>query len=211
MNLNGFMKDFTQMLNNIQPIEINGLTTFITQSVVSDKAVEQAIAAMQVLRPREGKTGTGIDKSKKDSLDLTLPPNHCMLIQNEILEIGAQYVEYYNLHGIVPPLAVTEHFNVQKYPLKGAFHRIHADRGYGPHEHSLRELVWMTYLNDVHTGGETEFMFYKLKIKPQRGLTLLWPAGWTHLHRGLPSATTEKMIITGWLTPIPIETPLESR
>lgn len=206
MNMHGFMKDFTQMPVNIHPIELNSQTTFITQSIVSEKSVQQAIDVFKVLRPREGVTGTGVDKSKKDSLDLSLPPNHCMYIQDEILEIGKNYVEYYDLNGIVPPMAVVEHFNIQQYPLKGGFHRKHADRAYGTGvADSFRELVWMTYLNDVHTGGETEFMFYRLKIKPQRGLTLMWPAGWTHLHRGLPSPTTEKMIITGWLTPIPSE------
>ena len=59
----------------------------------------------------------------------------------------------------------------------------------------------MTYLNDVYDGGETEFMFYNLKIKPRKGLTLIWPAGWTHMHRGLPSEKSEKMIVTGWFSP----------
>ena len=57
----------------------------------------------------------------------------------------------------------------------------------------------MTYLNDVDDGGETEFYYQKLKVKPRKGLTLIWPADWTHTHRGLSSPTQEKYIITGWL------------
>ena len=56
----------------------------------------------------------------------------------------------------------------------------------------------MTYLNDVTDGGETEFMYQKLKIKPKKGLTLIWPADWTHTHRGIPSMTQVKYIATGW-------------
>lgn len=199
--MSGFIEDFIQM--NLHPIEYQGLTTFITQSKVSDLAVEQAIQTFKTLRPRPGTTGTGVDKTKKDSLDISLPPNHCLLLQDEIMQIVSDYFAYYNLESFVPELAMIEHMNIQKYPLKGAYHLIHADRGYED-RNAFRELVWMTFLNDVHTGGETEFMFYKLKIKPEKGLTLVWPAGWTHLHRGLPSPTTEKMIATGWFTPLTV-------
>ena len=56
----------------------------------------------------------------------------------------------------------------------------------------------MTYLNDIEDGGETEFFYQKLKVKPQKGLTLIWPVDWTHTHRGVPSMTEEKIIATGW-------------
>jgi hypothetical protein len=42
----------------------------------------------------------------------------------------------------------------------------------------------MTYLNDVTDGGETGFFYQDVKIKPQKGLTLIWPAIWTHTHKG---------------------------
>ena len=56
----------------------------------------------------------------------------------------------------------------------------------------------MFYLNDVEDEGETEFYYQKLKVKPKKGLTLIWPADWTHTHRGIPSKTQEKYIATGW-------------
>jgi hypothetical protein len=57
----------------------------------------------------------------------------------------------------------------------------------------------MTYLNDLTDGGETEFHYQQVKVKPEKGLTLIWPADWTHTHRGIPSETQEKYIVTGWL------------
>ena len=56
----------------------------------------------------------------------------------------------------------------------------------------------MTYLNDVADRGETEWYYQKLKIKPKKGLTVLWPTDWTYTHRGIPSPSQLKYIITGW-------------
>ena len=56
----------------------------------------------------------------------------------------------------------------------------------------------MTYLNDVTDCGETEWYYQKLKIKPKKGLTVLWPTDWTYTHRGIASPSQLKYIITGW-------------
>ena len=56
----------------------------------------------------------------------------------------------------------------------------------------------MTYLNDVNKGGETEFYYQKLKIKPEKGLTLIWSADWTFTHKGHTTLDEDKYIITGW-------------
>ena len=58
----------------------------------------------------------------------------------------------------------------------------------------------MTYLNDVNDAGETEFLHQNIKIKPEKGLTIIWGADWTFTHRGIPSPTEEKTIVTGWLS-----------
>ena len=58
----------------------------------------------------------------------------------------------------------------------------------------------MTYLNDVTDKGYTEFWHQDLRFEPKKGLTLIWPADWTYTHRGVPSTTQEKYIITGWLS-----------
>lgn len=55
----------------------------------------------------------------------------------------------------------------------------------------------MTYLNDIEEGGETEFYWQNIKMKPKKGLTVLWPSDFTHRHRGLP-CDVEKWITTGW-------------
>ena len=57
----------------------------------------------------------------------------------------------------------------------------------------------MTYLNDVKKGGETEWYYQNLKIKPEKGLTVIWPSEWTHAHQGQIITKGSKYIITGWL------------
>ena len=57
----------------------------------------------------------------------------------------------------------------------------------------------MTYLNTVENAG-TEFKYQKLKTNAVKGKTVIWPATWTHTHKGIVSDKKEKIIITGWFS-----------
>jgi hypothetical protein len=57
----------------------------------------------------------------------------------------------------------------------------------------------MIYLNDVEDGG-TEFMKQKHTEKAEAGKLIIWPADWTHAHRGEVSTTKTKYILTGWFS-----------
>ena len=59
-------------------------------------------------------------------------------------------------------------------------------------------LAWMIYLNDVTDGGYTEFPCQDKKIQPRAGDALVWPAFFTHAHKGITSKTQTKYIVTGW-------------
>lgn len=65
---------------------------------------------------------------------------------------------------------------------------------------SNRYLVWMLYLNDIMEGGETEWLYYNRRIRPKAGDLVIWPAGFTHAHRGNPPLDKKKYVITGWIT-----------
>ena len=86
---------------------------------------------------------------------------------------------------------------VQKTPPGGGFHYWHFENA--KMEDSGRLLTVMVYLNDVAEGGETEFLYYKKRIKPKTGRLLIWPSGFTHTHRGNPPLTDTKYILTGWV------------
>lgn len=69
----------------------------------------------------------------------------------------------------------------------------------GSRAESNRIVTWTIYLNDVEEGGETEFLYQAVRVKPKKGTLCLFPAAYTHLHRGNPPMSGEKYIATGWL------------
>lgn len=70
----------------------------------------------------------------------------------------------------------------------------------GSHEFSQRQLVAVWYLNDVPgPGGETEFLYQDVRIKPEQGKLLLFPPFWTHEHRGVTLEKGVKYIATTWV------------
>jgi hypothetical protein len=80
----------------------------------------------------------------------------------------------------------------------GEFYHWHIDGG--SHEFSQRQLVAVWYLNDVAgPGGETEFSFQGVRIRPKAGKLLLFPPFWTHEHRGVTLQAGVKYIATTWV------------
>ena len=88
-----------------------------------------------------------------------------------------------------------EPYSVQCYAPGNYYSELHCENNGASDNTAWRTLVFMTYLNDIKDGGETYF-----SIKPEKGLTLIWPAYWTHMHKGIPATTEQKMVTTGWLT-----------
>jgi hypothetical protein len=144
-----------------------------------------------------------VDKSIKASTDLSFCSvdiddhsalkNYFVLLQ----EVCDQYIELYPTCNRYAPWN-TDNFNIQHYAPGEGFHAWHCERGSAEHSVSRRHLVWMTYLNDVQDAGGTEFLNQKEVVQPRKGLTLIWPVDWTYTHRGIPSPTEHKYIITGW-------------
>jgi hypothetical protein len=60
-------------------------------------------------------------------------------------------------------------------------------------------MVPMLYLNDVEEGGETEFLYQSMRISPKQGTLVLFPAAFTHTHRGNPPLKGDKYFITSWI------------
>jgi hypothetical protein len=140
-----------------------------------------------------------IDKSIKDSIDCVLEDNNlCKRYYSELQNCVDLYVKKYPGCNVGPAWRNTENANLQYYPPGGGYHVWHTERYSMKPPIVYRHLVFLTYLNDVNDGGETEFMHQKIKIKPETGLTLIWPVDWTYVHRGVASLTEEKYIYTGW-------------
>jgi hypothetical protein len=147
--------------------------------------------------------GPVVDPSIKQSFDIRLSMNGEYPEVTEYLQalwgVVAKYLEQfpYAEGGGRNTWSVEVDPQYQWYPVGGGFKKWHTERDNAHRAVVYRHLVYMTYLNDVPDGG-TEWFHQDLYVPAQKGLTVIWPSDWTHFHRGRPSPTTEKEIVTGW-------------
>jgi hypothetical protein len=138
-------------------------------------------------------------KEKKDSIDCFLSDfpfkEEYYLNLQRCVDL---YIEKFKWCNESDPWTVIEEVNFQHYLPGGGYHQWHCERSAAAYPFCTRHLVFMTYLNDVTEDGETEWHYQKIKIKPEKGLTVIWPVDWTHTHRGIKSETQHKYILTGW-------------
>jgi hypothetical protein len=153
----------------------------------------------------EGKCNSNeVNLDTKKSTDMVISTDaitHNYVIKNYIDElniIAKQYIDKYKYCNKTSSWGIVEDFNIQYYKPSEAFYDWHSERVTAEAPYCNRHLVFMTYLNDVDNGGETEFYYQELKIKPEKGKTVIFPADWTYTHRGIPSKSQDKYIITGW-------------
>lgn len=93
------------------------------------------------------------------------------------------------------------HMKLQRTGTGGGYHIWHAEQGSSSNNASNRALVYILYLNTLPIGGngETEFLYQQLRIPPEENMMLIWPAAYTHTHRGNPVyGENYKYIATGW-------------
>ena len=145
-----------------------------------------------------GLSGGKLDLDKKDSLDIEIKPNS-VLTEYEValFDVMKEYRKKYdNLHN-QSSYSLNSNWNIQYYKPNGGFKKWHCENSYGNESVKSRILAFMTYLNDVDDGG-TDFLYQNLTSPAKKGLTLIWPAYWTHTHKGQISKINEKYIATGW-------------
>ena len=153
----------------------------------------------------KGSSGSGVNKNIKDSTDISINPKDILLPGNEIFnqyfeelfECHKDYISQWKFLKESSKKFQIGVFNLQRYKAGQHFNKIHTERFSIEHLH--RVFVFMTYLNDVQDGGSTYFSHYDLEIQPIKGLTLIWPAEWTHAHKGNTIKAGNKYIITGWI------------
>tara|TARA_B100000287_G_scaffold390958_1_gene402269 strand:- start:2404 stop:3018 length:615 start_codon:yes stop_codon:yes gene_type:complete len=140
-----------------------------------------------------------VNKEKKNSIDLGIHPAYdeprFMAYRNALAKCTGLYQEIYPEVKGFNKFGMIEGANIQYYPPGGGYFAEHCERT------SMMEnrcLVWMTYLNDVSKGG-THFKYQNISVPANKGLTIIWPTDFTHIHRGVISKTQEKYIITGWM------------
>jgi hypothetical protein len=115
------------------------------------------------------------------------------------------YYQYAEKYGILSTLSRHRILDIklQKTRPKQGYHVWHCENG-SPLT-TRRLLLAIGYLNDVEEGGETEFLYQGVRIKPTKGTIILCPAAFTHTHRGNPPLSGDKYIINTWIQYIETE------
>ena len=85
---------------------------------------------------------------------------------------------------------------LKQIPAGGGFHSWHYENG--AIEVAARQFVVQVYLNDDFDGGETEFLYQHRREQAIAGDVLIFPASFTHTHRGNPPLGGVKYIVTSW-------------
>jgi prolyl 4-hydroxylase len=156
---------------------------------------------------KKGISGRKVSLDTKNSIDITISPKELNQAGNQVFKTYFEslfdcYQDYVTQWPFLEAFREELHvgrFNLQRYQAGQHFQKIHTERASLGTLHRL--FAWMTYLNDVDTddGGTTFFSHYGLEIQPKKGLTLIWPAEWTHAHKGNVLRNNSKYIITGWM------------
>jgi len=154
----------------------------------------------------QGVVGDKVVIDKKNTLDMIIPEwnVHINPLKYELNKSLDRHIEYYYEKYKKAFSHKTNYERVGYYLMHkseapaGGFTNFHSEWAVHP-EAITRQMVAMWYLNDVEDGGETEFYYQKLKIKPKTGTLVIHPAGYTHLHRGHNPISNNKYTINTWL------------
>ena len=132
--------------------------------------------------------------SNDDAYDLTSSDKLVRSFLPSIKKYVDNYLQDYSLLGESNFLLYD--VKAKRIPVAGGFHKWHYENA--SHESATRRFVVQAYLNTIQEGGETEFLYQNKRIKAVQGTLLIWPAGYTHVHRGNPPIGQDKYILTSW-------------
>tara|TARA_R100001244_G_scaffold17654_1_gene18882 strand:- start:228 stop:752 length:525 start_codon:yes stop_codon:yes gene_type:complete len=167
---------------------------FIYESYIDKKVCKDLIKAYENADRKETIKDKKVEMTQT-IFDITNP--YLFNYLKELNKITKEYIrKYYHCDYGQESWNVYPNIKIQKYKPNEHYSEWHSEST-GYQGNNNRILVFTTYLNDIKDGGETEFFYQKNKIKPKEGLTIIFPAFWTHVHKGNPSKET-KYIITGW-------------
>jgi len=170
-----------------------GILAFKMQEHIVDKLV--TFYESNPNKQYQGVVGNNIlDKSIKDSIDLTVHKEEIPEYSHFLNACLEQYKNVYDSISFLPTLYFTE-ITMRKYKAGAGYPAWHFERfGWGFED---RELAHITYLND--SDGGTEFAFQDWICPCRKGLTIFFPAGFLFGHRGIIDYNNEKRIVTGWV------------
>ena len=158
------------------------------------------VADRKVIEPEQPRYEVS-DYNTGFSAEKTINTTPCQVLLKDYLYYfwGNVYKPYAERYDIVNKAATHKVYSVkmQRTEPGQAFHKWHFEQM--SRENCIRIMTFITYLNDVEEGGETEFLYYPRRVEARKGRTILFPGSFTHVHRGNQPLSGTKYILTGWL------------
>jgi hypothetical protein len=119
------------------------------------------------------------------------------LFHQRIMEYLSRYNQRLGLTIPVPPTAHFAELCIKRY-VAGSGER------FQPHFDSINEvanryLVFLWYLNDVESGGETHFCDLDITVSARAGRLLMFPPYWMFQHAGRPPISNDKYILSTYM------------
>jgi len=112
--------------------------------------------------------------------------------------IAAYVDEYPELH--FAPRLYDSDYRLQHYPVAGGYYRRHYDGApWDAGSLNQRVLGVVMFLNTVDRGGETGFPEHDVKVPAIAGDVAIFPASWTHPHRGCTPISNPKWMISSFI------------
>lgn len=143
-----------------------------------------------------GEAGGKLDKNWKDSTDVYFyNESRDKTIKKFFKTLSMCVTDYTERYKMQNKVFTVQSNKLQHYPPGGGFKIDHYERSAKEPD---RQLVYMLYLNTVKDQGGTEFLYQNTITSAIKGHMVIWPAEFTHRHRGVVSPTEEKYIATGW-------------
>tara|TARA_S200002703_G_scaffold23774_1_gene20636 strand:- start:302 stop:880 length:579 start_codon:yes stop_codon:yes gene_type:complete len=177
----GIFKNF--MPNNMIDSYVNYFNKCEQQGAVYSREVDKTLVE-----------DSSIDTIRDMNVPMTY--NNKPFIDMFFQEIYSLYTQKYSYLKQLATHNILE-VKIQKTKIGGGYHIWHCENS--KMKSRNRILAFMAYLNDVAEGGETEFLYQRCRFKPEKNTMLVWPAQFTHVHRGNPPLSNDKYIITGWV------------
>ena len=112
-------------------------------------------------------------------------------------ECYQRYIQEYSILTNIARHRISETYQIQRTKPGEGYHVWHCEAD--SLTSASRIAVPIIYLNTIEEGGETEFLYQKMRVKPKQGTIVLFPAAFTHVHRGNPPLKEDKYIVTSWI------------
>ena len=149
---------------------------------------------------KNGAAGNMINRSIKDATDINLffdqDNQYNDLIINSLNECIKQYDRTYPFLSRLSQWILSPGYNIQRYHDGQGYFVLHSEHESNG-ESIARIMAWMIYLNDSPCG--TEFPYQETITNATEGDCVIWPAAWTHPHKGVTPNQGTKYIATGWI------------